>query len=231
MMASTHGSALRNGSIEAVIFDCDGVLVDSRAANAAFYNQILTHFNKDSLTEPQLAYVHSQTVYESLAYLFQGDSRLTEAERFWRTMDYGPINKMLTLQPGLIDCLKDLHGRFKTAIATNRTTTMGGLLRRFGLDRYFDLVVTSLDVRNPKPHPEAIQKILSFFGLNSREACYIGDSVVDEETARRAGVLFIAYRNGDLRADHYLSDFAELIPLLERLSHSPTPRGVHRESS
>jgi phosphoglycolate phosphatase len=231
MMTSTHDAVRRNGSIEAVIFDCDGVLVDSRAANATFYNQILAHFKKGPLTEAQLTYVHSRTVYESLAYLFQEDNRLPEAERFWRTMDYGPINKMLTLQPGLIDCLKDLHGRFKTAIATNRTTTMDGLLRRFGLERYFDLVVTSLDVQNPKPHPEAIQKILSFFGLNSREACYIGDSAVDEETARRAGVLFIAYRNENLRADHYLSDFAELIPFLARLSHSPTPRGAHRESS
>jgi HAD superfamily hydrolase (TIGR01509 family) len=231
MMTSTHEAARRNGSIEAVIFDCDGVLVDSRAANAAFYNQILAHFEKGPLTEAQLSYVHSQTVYESLAYLFQGDSRLPEAERFWRTMDYGPINKMLTLQPGLIDCLQDLHGRFKTAIATNRTTTMGGLLRRFGLEPYFDLVVTSLDVRNPKPHPEAIQKILSFFRLNIWEACYIGDSTVDEETARRAGVLFIAYRNEDLRADHHLSNFAELIPLLERLPDASTPGGAHRESS
>lgn len=230
-MTSSPGAARRNGSIAAVIFDCDGVLVDSRAANAAFYNQILAHFNKEPLTEEQLTYVHSQTVYESLAYLFQGDSRLIEAERFWRTMDYGPITKMLTLQPGLIECLKDLHGRFKTAIATNRTTTMGGLLRRFGLERYFDLVVTSLDVRNPKPHPEAIQKILAFFGLNSREACYIGDSAVDEETARRAGVLFIAYRNEALRADHHLSDFAELIPLLERLADTFPPRGAHRETS
>lgn len=229
-MTRTHGGARGNDAIEAVIFDCDGVLIDSRAANAAFYNQILAHFNREPLTEVQLTYVHAHTVYESLAYLFQGDDRLPEAERFWRTMDYGPINKMLTLQPGLIECLKDLRGRFKTAIATNRTTTMAGLLRRFGLDRYFDLVVTSLDVRNPKPHPEAIEKILSSFGLNSRQACYIGDSVVDEETARRAGVLFIAYRNEDLRADHHLSDFAELIPLLERLPAAANVRGAQRES-
>jgi len=230
-MTSRRGAALKTGSIEAVIFDCDGVLVDSRAANAAFYNQILAHFNKELLTEAQLTYVHSRTVYESLAYLFQGDARLPEAERFWRTTDYGPINEMLTLQPGLIECLKELHGRFKTAIATNRTTTMSGLLRKFGLERYFDLVVTSLDVRNPKPHPEALEKILSFFGVNSREACYIGDSAVDEETARRAGVLFIAYRNEDLGAEHHLSDFAALIPLLARLAGTSTPRSAHRESS
>jgi phosphoglycolate phosphatase len=211
------------GLIKVVIFDCDGVLVESRAANAVFYNQILAHFNKATLTDTQLTYVHARTVYESLAYLFQGDSRLPEAEHYWRTMDYGPINRLLTLQPGLIECLAELHGRFKTAIATNRTTTMPGLLRRFDLERHFDLVVTSLDVRQSKPHPEAIHKILSFFGVSNRQACYVGDSTVDEETARRAEVLFIAYRNENLRTDHHLSHFSELIHLLERLSPAADP--------
>jgi phosphoglycolate phosphatase-like HAD superfamily hydrolase len=211
--------------IKVVIFDCDGVLVESRAANAAFYNQILAHFNKEPLTDTQLTYVHARTVYESLAYLFQGDSRLPEVERFWRTMDYGPINSLLTLQPGLIECLAELHGRFKTAIATNRTTTMAGLLRRFGIEGHFDLVVTSLDVREPKPHPEAVRKILSFFGVTNRQACYVGDSTVDEETAWRAEVRFIAYRNESLQADHHVSHLSELIPLLDRLSpaHGAAP--------
>jgi len=216
--------------IKVVIFDCDGVLVESRAANAAFYNQILAHFNKEPLTDAQLTYVHARTVYESLAYLFQGDSRLPEAERFWRTMDYGPINRLLTLQPGLIECLAGLHDRFKTAVATNRTTTMTGLLRRLGLERHFDLVVTSLDVRQPKPHPEAVHKILAFFGVTNRQACYVGDSTVDQETAARAEVRFIAYRNENLRADHHLSHFSELIPLLERLSPALDPAPAPPES-
>jgi phosphoglycolate phosphatase len=215
--------------IKAVVFDCDGVLVDSRVANAAFYNQILAHFNKTPLTDDQLAYVHSHTVYESLAFLFREDSRLVEAERFWRTMDYEPINALLSLQPGLIECLETLYGRFKTAIATNRTTTMPGLLQRFGLDRYFDLVITSQDVSHPKPHPESLHKIFSFFNITNRQACYIGDSSVDQETARRAGVLFIAYGNEGLEADHHLSHFSELRPLLEKLATASSEgRGSRR---
>ena len=215
-MTSTHGSGRRNGSIEAVIFDCDGVLVDSRAANAAFYNQILAHFNKEPLTETQLTYVHSQTVYESLAYLFQGDSRLPEAERFWRTMDYGPINKMLTLQPGLVDCLQDLHGRFKTAIATNRTNTMSRLLREFGLADRFDLVVTSLDVERPKPFPDPLFKILAQFKAAPRQSLFVGDSDVDERTARAAGVPFVAYCNPSLAAEHHIQCLKDLRTVLER---------------
>jgi HAD superfamily hydrolase (TIGR01549 family) len=204
--------------VKLVIFDCDGVLLDSRAANAAFYNVILARFDKGPLTEEQLTYVHSHTVHESLEYLFREDGLLQQAERFWQEMDYEPIVGLLRLQPGLIECLETLCTRYRTAIATSRTHTMHEVLRKFGLQRYFELVITSLDVRHPKPHPESLNRIISHFETSAREACYIGDSVVDLETARRANVPFVAYRNRALEADHHLSDFFELIPLLERLS-------------
>ena len=49
-----------NNGIKAVIFDCDGVILDSRAANASFYNQFLSHFNRMPLTEEQEFTIESQ---------------------------------------------------------------------------------------------------------------------------------------------------------------------------
>ena len=206
-----------DGAIKAVIFDCDGVIVDSREANASFYNQFLRHFNKKGLTEEQLDYVHCHTLEESLEFLLQDDRLVKEATRLWQKMDYKPLIALLTLQPGLLECLKELSGLYKTAIATSRTRTMGELMDRFGLDPYFELVVTSLDVRYPKPHPESLNKILSYFGITPQEACYIGDSDVDRETSERAGVLFIAYRNKILRTEYHLDHFSGLLPMLEQL--------------
>ncbi|MFP3869953.1 MAG: HAD family hydrolase [Syntrophobacteria bacterium] len=229
---TAHGPPKADSAVKVVIFDCDGVLLDSRAANAAFYNEILSFCNKGPLTEEQLAYVHSHTVHESLAFLFPEERLLQEAERFWQQMDYEPIVELLTLEPGLIPCLETLCRRYKTAIATSRTRTMEQVLRRFGLDRYFDLVVTSMDVRHPKPHPESLEKILCFFNSTPEQACYIGDSGVDQETARRAGIPFIAYRNGELQAEHHLADFFDLIPLLERMaSGENAPAGRRGNSS
>jgi HAD superfamily hydrolase (TIGR01549 family) len=206
-------------SIRAVIFDCDGVILESRAANEAFYNAILAHFNQEPLTESQLAIVHCHTVHESLAMLFREDGLLQEAEKYWQEMNYEPFSALISVQPGLRECLEFLRPSYKLAIATSRTRTMDQVLEDFGLESYFDLVVTSQDVRNPKPHPESIDKILSHFNVKRREACFIGDSKVDLETSRRAGVVFIAYGTEELEAEYYLDHFSQLPSLLTRMCH------------
>jgi HAD superfamily hydrolase (TIGR01509 family) len=218
-MSSTNSKILAStddGAIKAVIFDCDGVIVDSREANTYLYNQFLSHFNKGTLSEEQIDYIHSHTLQESLDYLLVDEGLIEEAKQLWQEMDYEPLIDLLALEPGLLECLEKLTPRYRTAIATSRTRTMKQLLQRFGLDPYFDMVVTSLDVRNPKPHPESLNKILHSFGITPQSACFIGDSDVDRQTSQRAGVLFIAYRNDQLKADHYISHFNELIPWLEQ---------------
>ena len=218
-MSNTNPAKRDPGSgstIKLTIFDCDGVILDSRAANAHLYNQFLLHFNKGTLTEEQIDYVHCHTLQESLEYLLHDDKQIQEAMGLWQQMDPQPLIDSLDLQPGLLGCLKQLSPTYRTAIATSRTRTMDQVMDRFGLKPYFELVVTSLDVRHPKPHPESLNKILAHFELTPEEACYIGDSDVDRETSEGAGVFFIAYRNDELEADHHISHFDQLVPLLEQ---------------
>ena len=133
-----------------VAFDCDGVLFDTLEANRHYYNHILRHFGRPPMNSEQLRFVHAHTVQEALALLLDDDAQ-RQAHVFRKTIDYGGFLKHLTIEPHLVALLDWMRGKFKTAIATNRTDTMNRLLREFGLADRFDLVVTSLDVERPKP--------------------------------------------------------------------------------
>ncbi|MFZ5448459.1 MAG: HAD family hydrolase [Thermodesulfobacteriota bacterium] len=193
--------------VKLVAFDCDGVLFDSRPANIAFYNAILAHFGRPPLSPEAVDFIHSHTVWESLEHIFQGYPHLEAVFDFARNFDYSPFIAMMVEEPYLREFLQFLRPRRYTALATNRTTTTRAVLNYHRLASDFDLVVSAQDVSRPKPHPEAFVRILEHFGLEPRQAIFIGDSRVDELFAANAGVPFVAYRNPNLRAAYYLDSF------------------------
>jgi phosphoglycolate phosphatase len=113
-----------------------------------------------------------------------------------------------------MELLRLLKPLFGLAIATNRSNTISEVLRRHGLAGLFDIVISSVDVTNPKPHPESILRILHFFQITPDEALYVGDSRVDSRTARAAGVRFIAYKNPELDADYHVTRLMDIAGLL-----------------
>jgi len=129
-------------------------------------------------------------------------------------MDSTPFIRDMIMEPGLKALLSHLKPHFGLAVATNRSTTIGEVLKTFGLELYFDMVVSSLDVENPKPHPESLIKILRFFRIAPEQAIYVGDSLVDYETARAARVPFVAYKNRHLQADDHVDSHEAIKELL-----------------
>ncbi|MFW6335253.1 MAG: HAD family hydrolase, partial [Desulfosalsimonas sp.] len=99
---------------------------------------------------------------------------------------------------------------FFTAVATNRSDTMNRVLEEHGLEHCFDLVVTALDVENPKPSPDQLIKITQHFGVSSGQVLYVGDSQVDQQAARAAGVILAACCNDSLEADYHIERLSEI---------------------
>ncbi|OQX08850.1 MAG: hypothetical protein BWK80_47660 [Desulfobacteraceae bacterium IS3] len=200
---------------KAVIFDCDGVMFDTINVNRSFYNRILAHFDKPPMTPEQLAFSHMHTVYESLANLFDDEKMLEAAHAYRKTMDYNDLIKEMIIEPHLKPLLKKLRPEYKTAIATNRTDTMGRVLSEFDLAKDFDMVVSALDVAHPKPAPDPLIKILEYFKIAPEEALYVGDSEVDEKAAKAANVPLAAYRNPALDAAFHIVGLNEIEEILK----------------
>ena len=197
--------------LKVVIFDCDGVMFNSRKANEAYYNQILKHFKRAMMNEDECHFVHMHTADESVAYLFRDTPRLRDAAQEYRKqIDYIPFIPYMEMASDLMPFLAYLRPTYHTAISTNRTDTMQYVLSMHGLEEYFDFVVSALDVQRPKPHPESLHKILHYFKIKPAEAVYIGDSEVDQAASEAAGVPLVAYKNRKLAASYYIDNFQEL---------------------
>jgi HAD superfamily hydrolase (TIGR01509 family) len=133
---------------------------------------------------------------------------------YWRTMDPSPFIGLLRLFPGVGQTLERLGGRFRLAVATNRSKTTPLVLGHFGLLEAFDLVVTPIEAGVPKPDPRVMEHTLAGLGLGPEEVVYVGDSSVDESLARAAGVRLVAFRNPELAAWAHVREMEELEPLL-----------------
>lgn len=216
--------------IKAVAFDCDGVMFDTAQVNRSYYNHLLEHFGRPPMDEAQFAFVHMHTVHAAIVHLFEDPRLIERVQAYRRRLDYLPFLDHMAMEPHLEDLLRWLKPRVRTAVVTNRTNTIGPVLKKFGLDAWFDLVISADDVRHPKPHPEPLLKVLSHFGIQNREMLYIGDSGVDEAAARAAGVPLAAYCNPTLAAACHVSDLSKIRAYLETRS-SPGAGGIrHRHT-
>ena len=200
--------------LKLVVFDCDGVMFDSKNANRVYYNHLREAFGRPPMDEEELEYVHMHHVMDSTRHLFRAyPADLERADAYRKTLDYTPYLQYMLMEPDLFEFLDFLRPDYKTAISTNRASTMGPVLQMFSLADRFDKVVTAFDVSRPKPDPEALEQILAHFGFTVDEAVYIGDSMVDREHTAALGMRLIAFKSPDLPAEYHVQSFMEITRL------------------
>ncbi len=96
--------------------------------------------------------------------------------------------------PGVREVLAELSRRgYKLGVVTSkrRTTARPGLAY-FGLDRFFEVIITANDTARHKPDPEPVLAALEALGVGKEEAAYVGDSTYDIDCGNSAGVLSVA---------------------------------------
>jgi HAD superfamily hydrolase (TIGR01509 family) len=201
-------------NIKVIVFDCDGVMFDTKKSNMTYYNRLLEHFNMPHMTADQFAYTHMHTVNASLDHLFKNKEIRKKADEVRKTLNYFSLIRYMEIEPSLKPLLKKLRPEYKTAIATNRSDTMDRVLIEHDLAEYFDLVISARDVDRPKPFPDPLLKIMNHFKVSPENMVYIGDSEVDEQASLAAGIPFVAYNNPSLSADIHIKSLSEIESLL-----------------
>ncbi len=210
--------------LKLIVFDCDGVMFDSRKANSMYYNHLLGHFGLPLMSASEEEYVHMHNVVDSVCHIFRHyqEPALEEVHIFRRQGDYSSFLPYMDMEPDLVQFLEKAKDTYHLAISTNRTNTMMPLLRSYKLDGYFGKVMTADTAAKPKPAPDALLEILEHFCCQPEEALFIGDSIIDEQHAAACNVPLIAFKNPNLQAKYHVRCFMDILklpPLLE--SHSP----------
>jgi HAD superfamily hydrolase (TIGR01509 family) len=189
-------------------------MFDSREANRAYYGHLRQRFGKPPLTEEEVAFVHAHPAPESVPHIFRAwPGELPAVDAYRATVDYAPFLRLMRIEPDLVPFLATVRRTMRTAISTNRTSTMAAVMETFGLAPWFDLVVTALDAPRPKPHPDMLLMILERLGIPAAEGVFIGDSEVDVEHARSVGMPVVAFRNPALAADWHTASFTDALRL------------------
>ncbi len=201
--------------LKGIIFDCDGVIINSKAANAMYFNKVLEAFNLPPLTEEQEAFTFMSTVPQALEFIIPAHLHSQIAEVCSKTVSYQrDIMPHVELQEYFQEFAAWLgENNIRCAVHTNRSNGMQYVVDKFSFLEKFSPIITASDV-TPKPDPAGVFAVLSAWNLQPHEILFVGDSYNDQQAAAGAKVPFVAFENEKLDATVNIGSFKALQNLL-----------------
>jgi len=184
-------------SPQGVICDLDATLMDSYQAIYLSFQYAYQKMGLSPLPYDEVKKVVGYGLTSTFRDLL-GEKRVPEALGFFR-QEYEKVFREHThLLPGTREVLETLHRRgMKLAVATNKLGRFSrAIFQNFGLDKLFVTIVGDEDVANNKPHPEMLLYAMDKMGLNPNEVIFVGDSLIDIQTGKNAGLRVYAVPTG-----------------------------------
>jgi phosphoglycolate phosphatase len=231
-------------SIQLVIFDLDGTLIDSRLDLVHSVNAALRHIGRPELPDEVIA-----------SYVGDGAPILIQRALGGETVDEATVRRGLecflsyyrehkldhtTVYPGIAEALGTIqnsgNGRpRRLAVLSNKPVGPSRkIVDALGLGKFFAQVYGGNSFATKKPDPEGARQLLHEIGVRPEQAVIVGDSHVDIETGRNAGLWTVAVTYGfaphtleEAHPDLTLDNPQELGALFS--GSAPAPNLVHKE--
>ena len=215
--------SMKNGKVRAFVFDLDGTLIDSKTDLVNSVNAMLRETRRAHLPADLIAsYVgHGapQLIARTLGSAASDEERREALKIFLKHYQVKKLEETRPY-PGVVEGLHELRTR-PLAVLSNKPAKLSvEILDGLGLAWFFRGVYGGDSFERKKPDPSGALAILKEFGVPPEEAAMVGDSDVDVQTARNAGMLAVGVRYGFGQhdpqmtpADLYVEDLTELAGL------------------
>jgi HAD superfamily hydrolase (TIGR01509 family) len=191
----------------AILFDMDGVLVDSLDAWWKALNNALQRFKHEEITRDE--FIQTYWGHDLKANLKR--LHLNPEVAQFCNITYGNHLDYITMYPDTKNTLKSL-GTYKKAIITNTPSDCTRqILRKFHIEQYFEAIITSDDVVKSKPDPEIVFEACERLGVDVTTVLLIGDTESDVKAGKAAGCIVVGL---NIPADITIQRLSDLPPLL-----------------
>jgi beta-phosphoglucomutase len=219
---------------KALVFDMDGVLVDTSPSHAKAYEFL---WNKLTIQGPDYSEIAGRSTVNVIEE-YTNDLTTSEKKKAVAYKQSCALQLLETAEVGFDDTLDSLS-RLKSfnlpmAVATSASRASSSLvLNNINASVYFKTIITGEDVENAKPAPDLFLKAIDYLGVDAENVVIIEDSQSGIEAALASGAWTISVRNPDVRPEvnseeyslatadhaHYLGHFDNLTDMTNFLLH------------
>jgi len=179
--------------IKVIIFDLDGVLVDTKLIHFEALNSALKKYNFEEISiDDHVKIFDGLPTIEKLK-LLQKTKKLpkkffSKIQKFKQKITSEILKRKIKKNNKIIKIMRNLHNKYKIVVATNAVnSTLNICLNKLGIEKYVDFKLSNEDINEPKPNPEIYLRIFINFGIYPSEALIIEDSHYGREAAISSG--------------------------------------------
>lgn len=213
--------------IKAVIFDMDGVLVDSEPVYQEATINVLDSLNIKATKEDLLKLAGGSSLHFNKFIQDVSDGSIS-CEDFNKICDQyyldNPVKYEEIMFPHVretLDYLKD-KGYILALASSSKEYEIENVLKRCDLKDYFKLIISGEVFKESKPNPEIYLTCIEKLNLEAFECVAVEDSEYGIEAAKKAGLICIAKRDDRFnydqsKADYFIDDHDEIKDILENL--------------